>query len=354
MGLLIGVGDFGIGDLIQKADYLYQMLLELCSDQLDWDNVLNKPTDLAGYGITDAYTKAQIDAFLLEVAVGDHTHDFSDITNLPDSLLGYGILDAYTKQETDLLLEDRAEKVHTHEIEDINGLEELLLGIGWEIVESLPVPLKAKALYFVKPVAATRASIYITSAGPTVTAVEIDAVSYAFLATALGTKQNKHDGLSTEYVKGDGTYGAFNKAAIGLGNVSNFLPADMPISDSALNALSLKANDSEVLKKTGNQTKTSGILTFALSPQVPEPVSGQDAANKGYVDTLFEDSSGEASFLFESPSEEWIITHNLNRFPVPNIIVGGKQVGSDVEYLDNDVMKIVHSKPQTGLVTIAR
>lgn len=34
------------------------------ADSVDWSGVQNKPTDIAGYGITDAYTKTEIDQFL--------------------------------------------------------------------------------------------------------------------------------------------------------------------------------------------------------------------------------------------------------------------------------------------------
>lgn len=40
------------------------------ADSVEWSGVKNKPTDIAGYGITDAYTKTEIDQFLegLDVA----------------------------------------------------------------------------------------------------------------------------------------------------------------------------------------------------------------------------------------------------------------------------------------------
>ncbi|SDE82509.1 hypothetical protein SAMN04487996_107103 [Dyadobacter soli] len=68
------------------------------------------------------------------------------------------------------------------------------------------------------------------------------------------------------------------------------------------------------------------------------------------------DCEGEGSeqieFPFSSPAEEWIVTHNLNRKPDPLILIDGKKVLSDVQYLDNDVFKVIHSKPQTGSVII--
>lgn len=83
------------------------------ADSVEWANVQNKPTTLAGYGITDAaasshnhdttyykkeetYTKAEIDGKGYLVP--------SDIANKADkaaTLAGYGITDAYTKLEVD-------------------------------------------------------------------------------------------------------------------------------------------------------------------------------------------------------------------------------------------------------------
>ena len=52
---------------------------------LDWGNFSNKPTTLSGYGITDAYTKTEVDS---------KTWDFAtDITGKPTTLSGYGITD---------------------------------------------------------------------------------------------------------------------------------------------------------------------------------------------------------------------------------------------------------------------
>jgi len=58
------------------------------SGTLQWSDVANEPTTLAGYGITDAYTEAEVDAL---------TWDFAtDITGKPTTVSGYGITDAVT------------------------------------------------------------------------------------------------------------------------------------------------------------------------------------------------------------------------------------------------------------------
>ena len=58
---------------------------------LEWGNVINTPVDIEGYGITDAYDKDEIDAFLNNKSDVGHTHVEIDIVDL----------DKYTKQEVD-------------------------------------------------------------------------------------------------------------------------------------------------------------------------------------------------------------------------------------------------------------
>lgn len=58
-----------------------------------------------------------------------------------------------------------------------------------------------------------------------------------------------------------GTTSGISKAMIGLGNVDNTSDANKPISSAAQTALNLKANDSSVVKLSGNQN-IAGIKTF--------------------------------------------------------------------------------------------
>jgi hypothetical protein len=282
MGLLVGVGDFGIGDLIAKAQNLYDLLADLCNGQLKFSDILEKPTTLAGYGITDAYTITQINNLLLNKADKDFQYSYNDLLDLPTNLAESGILDVFTKQEVQDLIADLAIGEHAHTIADITGLPEALSALEWKQVSGMPGTIQQGAIYVVEE--SGKFTLQVGSRTSPGQALTLDAVTAAAFATGLAAKQNKLTGTDQQYVKGDGTYGAFNKAAIGLGNIPNLAPANWPISDATLLALQGKSNDSEVLKKTGNQTKSSGVLTFILSPQVPEPSGSQDAANKGYVD----------------------------------------------------------------------
>ena len=65
------------------------------------DKKQDPATTLAGYGITDAYTKQEADTLLNGKA------------DKAATLAGYGITDAYTKQEADTLLNGKADKAAT-------------------------------------------------------------------------------------------------------------------------------------------------------------------------------------------------------------------------------------------------
>ena len=91
----------------------------------NWYDIINTPTTLSGYGITDVYSKIELDtkfatkqnALVSGTSIktilgqsllgsGDLTLSvkFSDVINKPTTLAGYGINNAYTKSETDLTL----------------------------------------------------------------------------------------------------------------------------------------------------------------------------------------------------------------------------------------------------------
>lgn len=312
MGLLVGVGDFGIGDLIARAEALYALLEELCGDSLSWENIINKPTTLADFGITDAYTQTEIAALLAGKMDADFEYSWNDLLDRPTNIADSGILDVYTKEEVDELIGDLAIGEHTHEISDIVGLEDALDALQFKLVSDLPATPAKNSIYCVY--AAGKFTLYVTDGGSTPIVYNLDAVTAAQLATALNSKQNKLTGTDAQYVKGDGSYGTFNKAAIGLGNVANLAPADYPISDAQAAVNTSKANDSEVLKKTGNQTKTSGVLEFMVSPVVPVATNSGDAVNLGQVTIMLSDAVGSPfSVDFGNGIDtNYILNHGLN------------------------------------------
>ena len=74
-----------------------------------------------------------------------------------------------------------------------------------------------------------------------------------------------------------------SKSWLSLDNVDNTSDANKPVSTAGQTALDLKADDSAVVKLTGNQT-VAGVKTFSSSPVVPAPTTDLQAATKKYVD----------------------------------------------------------------------
>ena len=84
-----------------------------------FSEITGKPTTLAGYGVTDgvnavsvtgngnSVTSASIDGHTLTLTKGStfslsgHTHTFASLTSKPTTIAGYGITDAYTKAQVD-------------------------------------------------------------------------------------------------------------------------------------------------------------------------------------------------------------------------------------------------------------
>lgn len=83
----------------------------------NWAQLRNKPTTLAGYGITDAATSG-------------HTHDFSAITGKPTYLSGYGITDAMWMGDSfDYFTLDLARAPMTSNIINLNRRSSIFSGL---------------------------------------------------------------------------------------------------------------------------------------------------------------------------------------------------------------------------------
>ena len=80
---------YGIGDAYTKAE-----TNNTFATKASVDNKADKATTLAGYGIADAYTKTEADSTFLTQA------SISNKADKATTLAGYGIMDAYTKEET--------------------------------------------------------------------------------------------------------------------------------------------------------------------------------------------------------------------------------------------------------------
>jgi hypothetical protein len=68
-----------------------------------WSNISSKPTTIAGFGISDAYTMSQVD-----LAISSAVPTWASLSGKPTTISGYAITDAYTKTEVDTALGSKA------------------------------------------------------------------------------------------------------------------------------------------------------------------------------------------------------------------------------------------------------
>lgn len=76
-------------------------------------------------------------------------------------------------------------------------------------------------------------------------------------------------GTNSQYWRGDKTWVALDKAAVGLGNVTNTADTAKPVSSAQQAALDLKVDNSAGVHLTGNET-IAGVKTFSSAPAVPD------------------------------------------------------------------------------------
>lgn len=119
----------GAGIPLNKEDdlQLFKAVSALAGAAADFRKLLNKPTTLGGYGITDVYTADYMDGLLRRYAVEGHTHAFSSLTGTPTTVNGYGITDVYTKAQANSAF---ASSGHTHSFSSLTGKPTTLGGYG--------------------------------------------------------------------------------------------------------------------------------------------------------------------------------------------------------------------------------
>lgn len=301
MGVIISHGDYGYSDARDEVLALLALLEDLCDDKLSWENILNKP-EL--YTKSEVYNKVEIDQMFTDFEPIALPINISDVTNLQDELD-----DRYTKSESDLLLDDKADIVHTHTASQITDLLDVISGYGVQIVTELPATIEPGKVYALHPTGSTNFTIYISNVSGY---IPLNAVTYEALATALATKQNKLTGNTNQLVLGDGTYIARNKAAVGLDKVDNTPDLEKPISNDQAAVNAQKANDSEVLHKTGDEVISSGVKTFMVSPEVPVASVSSQAVPLGQVQGLIDDLENQYALYYEIIGDGSATSFNIN------------------------------------------
>ena len=245
---------------------------------------------------------------------GGGVTDYNNLTNKPD-------LSIYaTKIDVDTSLAGKANVVHVHTISDVSGLQaaldlkadEATLATvattgSYNDLLNKPTPVdisgKADKTYVDSQDAlkADKTTTYTKTEVDNKVASLVDAAPATLdtlneLATALGNDPNFATTVSTQignkadttaltaHTSNTSNPHSVTKAQVGLGNVSNLAPADMPVSTATQTAINAKANDSAVVKLTGNQT-IADVKTFSSSPIVPTATTNTQAVNKQQMDT---------------------------------------------------------------------
>lgn len=199
---ILGSGDISINDIAT----------------IDFTSVNNTPTTVNGYGITDVYTKTQIDTIagakqsslisgsniktingVSLLGSGDMiispTSTWASITSKPTTISGYAISDAYTKTQVDNALSLKQNTlVSGLTIKTINGLN--IVGAG---------------------------DLTVTAAGVTWGAITGTLSNQSDLTTALGNKQDKLvSGTNLKTINGQSLLGTGDIGSAGtLDNISN-------------------------------------------------------------------------------------------------------------------------------------
>ncbi len=273
---------------------------------LPWGKIISGvPTTISGYGITDAYTKTQVD---------NYTWGWSSITSgIPDSLSGYGILDAYTQSQTNALTWDFATS--------ISGKPITLFGYG--ITDALSISHPANNV-----INSGLGNLYLNDAGVYVVPL---------ISGALDTQLVYIDGTETSgnanltFNKTTNTISALN-AIIGTGLVSsqlNFFDASMNIvGDSG----DLKFTDAHYSKTLSQLVSGASNFWTAIGNNIYYYNTGADKVG---INTVSPTAELEivGHIIADYFDSSYIRYKNSNILIGPN--AGDNETGSNLLYIAN-------------------
>ena len=111
---------------------------EIVLDTLAWSRIVNTPTTLGGYGITNAYTQNEVDKKITDATA---QISWSRIINRPTTIASYGIINAYTKNEVDEKIAELDDTVYNKD--EVNAKID---GIYDEVYTKTEVEEKIKSL----------------------------------------------------------------------------------------------------------------------------------------------------------------------------------------------------------------
>jgi hypothetical protein len=166
-----------------EADALYSPL----GHTHTFASLTSKPTTVAGYGVTDFNSLGDARWSLLA-----HTHTFASLTSKPTTISGYGIVDAFTQTAADALYSALG---HTHTFASLTSKPTTLAGYGItdalglhgtaDLATALATPRNINGVAF-----DGTANITVAAAAGTLTGATLAANVLASSLTSVGTLLN--------------------------------------------------------------------------------------------------------------------------------------------------------------------
>lgn len=135
--------DFNLDSVQEIVDFIKTHRTDFDALTVSWGDVQNKPTTIAGYNITDTYTKTEIDT-----NISSSIPTFGTLVGKPTTVDGYGITDAVQEGDSITLTGDVtgtaifdsdgnislnttvSDDSHNHIIDNIDGLQNEFDNIG--------------------------------------------------------------------------------------------------------------------------------------------------------------------------------------------------------------------------------
>ena len=302
------------------------------------DEKADKETTLAGYGITDAYTKSEVDEMMVEHVsgvssvngmTGDVTitasglgaltehQDISGKADKSTTLSGYGITNAYTKTEVDSKISQVPTVTKVSQLQnDVGYLTQHQDISGKADKSEIPViPTNVSAF--------TNDSGYLTSEG---------AYTKAQIDTALQGKASTADlsALQT-VVNGKADVGSIPTKVSDLQNDAGYLTQHQSLADYALKSElpTVPTNVSSFTNDAGYLTAHQDLSDYALKTDIPTvPTKVSDLTNDAGYLTSHQDISGKAD-KSEIPTKTSDLT-NDSGFLTSHQDISGKQDKSNL------------------------
>jgi hypothetical protein len=96
--------------------------------------------------------------------------------------------------------------------------------------------------------------------------------------------------------------------------------------------------DESPIAVTVEDTDITVVVSGAPGPAGPEGPAGPQGLPGG----------SSYSHIENSPASDWVINHNLNRYPHVTVIVSGTEVDADVTYNSLNQVTVSFGSPQSG------